>query len=60
VAEKSGFQPADANGHGMASLQQFADRMTKEALESMQQAALAQRADAAAPVVSAPAAAVEK
>src|SRR5207237_1031780 len=44
VAEKSGFQPGDANGHGMASLQAFADRMTKEAMESMQQAALAQRA----------------
>jgi hypothetical protein len=60
VAEKSGFQPGDANGHGMASLQEFADRMTKEAMESMQQAALSQRADAAAPVVTAAPAAVEK
>jgi regulator of protease activity HflC (stomatin/prohibitin superfamily) len=58
VAEKSGFQPADGNGLG--SLQEFADRMTKEAMESMQQAALAQRAEGATPVVTAPAAAVEK
>jgi hypothetical protein len=35
VAEKSGFQPADSAG--VASLQEFADRMTKEAMESMQQ-----------------------
>lgn len=45
VAEKSGFQLTDANGHGMGTLQEFADRMTKDAMESMQQAALAQRAD---------------
>jgi uncharacterized membrane protein YqiK len=48
VAEKSGFQVADANGHGMGSLQEFADRMTKDAMESMQQAALTQRAEGAA------------
>jgi uncharacterized membrane protein YqiK len=36
VAEKSGFQPADAGQLG--SLQEFADRMTREALESLQQA----------------------
>jgi hypothetical protein len=59
VAEKSGFQPADANGHGMGTLQSFADRMTKEAMESMQQAALTERAEAAA-VVAAPTKAVEK
>lgn len=47
VAEKSGFQLTEGNGHGMGALQEFADRMTKEAMESMQQAALAQRADAA-------------
>jgi uncharacterized membrane protein YqiK len=39
VAEKSGFQPADSSG--LASLQEFADRMTKEAMESMQQASMA-------------------
>ena len=59
VAEKSGFQPTEANGHGMGSLQSFADRMTKEAMDSMQQAALTERADAAA-VVAAPTKAVEK
>jgi hypothetical protein len=59
VAEKSGFQPADGS-NGLGSLQEFADRMTKEAMESMQQAALAQRAEGATPVVTAPAAAVEK
>ena len=35
VAEKSGFQPSDSAG--MSTLQEFADRMTKEAMESMQQ-----------------------
>jgi hypothetical protein len=42
----------------MGSLQEFANRMTREAMESMQQAALAERAAGA--VVTAPAAAVEK
>jgi uncharacterized membrane protein YqiK len=37
VAEKSGFQVSDTSG--MASLQEFAERMTREAMESMQQAA---------------------
>jgi uncharacterized membrane protein YqiK len=37
VAEKSGFQPSDTSG--MASLQEFAERMTREAMESMQQTA---------------------
>jgi uncharacterized membrane protein YqiK len=50
VAEKSGFQVTDGNGHGMGSLQEFADRMTKDAMESMQQAALTQRAEHAAVV----------
>jgi uncharacterized membrane protein YqiK len=53
VAEKSGFQTADGNGHGMGSLQEFADRMTKDAMESMQQAALTQRAEGAAVVAEA-------
>ena len=58
VAEKSGFQLTDANGHGMGSLQEFTNAMTKEAMASMQQAALAERADGA--VVTAPTAGVEK
>ena len=37
VAEKSGFQPA-AESSGLATLQEFADRMTRDAMESMQQA----------------------
>jgi uncharacterized membrane protein YqiK len=37
VAEKSGFQMSDTSG--MAGLQEFADRMTKEAMESMKQSA---------------------
>jgi hypothetical protein len=48
VAEKSGFQPGDTSG--MASLQEFADRMTREAMESMQQASLA-KAGEEAPVM---------
>jgi uncharacterized membrane protein YqiK len=39
VAEKSGFQPAEVSS--LSGLQEFSDRMTKEAMESMQQAALA-------------------
>src|SRR5262249_49896486 len=39
VAEKSGFQPADSGG--MSALKEFADRMTREAMESMQQASVA-------------------
>jgi uncharacterized membrane protein YqiK len=58
VAEKSGFQLTDANGHGMGSLADFTNAMTKEAMASMQQAALAERAEAA--VVTAPTAGVEK
>ena len=53
VAEKSGFQTPEGNGHGMGSLQEFADRMTKDAMESMQQAALTQRADTATDVMEA-------
>ena len=36
VAEKSGFEISDTSG--LASLKEFADRMTREAMESMQQA----------------------
>jgi uncharacterized membrane protein YqiK len=39
VAEKSGFQLSEVGG--ASSLQEFADRMTKEAMESMQQASMA-------------------
>jgi uncharacterized membrane protein YqiK len=39
VAEKSGFQAADAGG--TSSLKDFADRMTREAMESMRQTSLA-------------------
>jgi uncharacterized membrane protein YqiK len=45
VAEKSGFQPGDTSG--MASLQEFADRMTREAMESMQEASLAKAGEPA-------------
>jgi uncharacterized membrane protein YqiK len=38
VAEKSGFQLA--NGEGVSGLQEFAERMSKEAMASMEQAAL--------------------
>jgi len=58
VAEKSGFQLTDANGHGMGSLQEFTNAMTKDAMASMQQAALTERAAPA--VVTAPTAGVEK
>jgi uncharacterized membrane protein YqiK len=43
VAEKSGFQPAESAG--LSSLQEFADRMTREAMESMQQASMAKAGD---------------
>jgi uncharacterized membrane protein YqiK len=36
VAEKSGFQPSETAG--LDSLKEFADRMTRDAMESMQQA----------------------
>jgi uncharacterized membrane protein YqiK len=42
VAEKSGFQLSDAAGLG--PLKEFADRMTQEAMASMEQAAAAQAA----------------
>jgi uncharacterized membrane protein YqiK len=38
VAEKSGFQLSDAGG--LDSLKEFADRMTREAMQSMQQASV--------------------
>jgi uncharacterized membrane protein YqiK len=52
VAEKSGFQLSDTSG--MASLQEFADRMTHEAMESMQQAATAAPPVAPAALVQTP------
>jgi uncharacterized membrane protein YqiK len=48
VAEKSGFQSAEASG--LDNLKEFADRMAREALESMQQSTQAQ---SAAPVLAA-------
>src|SRR5205814_5386350 len=39
VAEKSGFQLAENSGLG--NLQEFADRMTRDAMDFMQQAAMA-------------------
>jgi hypothetical protein len=45
VAEKSGFQMAETSG--MAGLQEFADRMTKEAMESMKQSAFSPLAPSA-------------
>jgi uncharacterized membrane protein YqiK len=48
VAEKSGFAPAD--GDAANPLKEFADRMQREALESMQQATLQVAASEAKPV----------
>jgi hypothetical protein len=42
VAEKSGFQLNESSG--LASLQEFTDRMTREAMDSIQQAATASMA----------------
>jgi uncharacterized membrane protein YqiK len=39
VAEKSGFQVADTGG--LSTLQEFTDRMSRDAMESLQQAAMA-------------------
>src|SRR5207245_10281501 len=39
VAEKSGFQLAESSG--LATLQEFTERMSREAMESLQQAAMA-------------------
>jgi uncharacterized membrane protein YqiK len=50
VAEKSGFQMAD-NG-AMQSLQEFSERMTRDAMESMQQATMAQGASTPAVTVT--------
>src|SRR5262249_28996712 len=49
-AEKSGFQPAE--GGGLGSLQEFAARMTREAMESMQQAIQTPISAADQPVVT--------
>jgi uncharacterized membrane protein YqiK len=50
IAEKSGFAPADAAGAAgdeQKSLREFADRMTREAMASMQQASLREPAEPA-------------
>jgi uncharacterized membrane protein YqiK len=49
VAEKSGFQVSEGNGN--AALKEFADRMTREAMESMQQATIPVPAPAPGSVV---------
>jgi len=54
-----GVPTHDGNGHGMGSLQEFANTMTKEAMASMQQAALTDGRLARA-VVTAPAVAWRK
>jgi hypothetical protein len=54
VAEKSGFQLHE--NPNLASLQEFTDRMTREAMESMQQAAMAEPQAALAGQPAAPAA----
>ena len=46
-AEKSGFQPAEAAG--IDSLREFTERMTREAMESMQQAATQAKAETPPP-----------
>src|SRR5207245_2347845 len=51
VAEKSGFQLAESSG--MSGLQDFAERMTKEAMESLQQAAMAAPTQASGPIPTA-------
>jgi len=51
VAEKSGFQMAESSG--MSTLQEFTERMSKEAMESLQQAALATPSPVAAPMPTA-------
>ncbi len=55
VAEKSGFQLSETGGN--QALKEFADRMTKEAMESMQQASLATAAAPAATPADVPPAA---
>lgn len=51
VAEKSGFQMAESSG--MSGLQEFAERMTKDAMESLQQAAMAAPTQASGPLPTA-------
>jgi uncharacterized membrane protein YqiK len=50
VAEKSGFQLADTGG--MASFQEFADKMTRDAMESVQQANAAPEGAAAPAMIA--------
>jgi uncharacterized membrane protein YqiK len=51
VAEKSGFQMAESSG--MSTLQEFTERMSKEAMESLQQSAFATPGSVAAPMPTA-------
>ena len=46
VAEKSGFSPAD--GEGMATIKEFAERMAVEAMQQVQQAAMSPEVASAA------------
>ena len=48
VAEKSGFQLAETSG--LSTLQEFTERMSKEAMESLQQAAMATPTQASGPI----------
>jgi uncharacterized membrane protein YqiK len=57
VAEKSGFQLTEDGG--MAGLREFADRMTREAMESMQRAAIEPR-NAAVEAAAAPSVLLEE
>jgi uncharacterized membrane protein YqiK len=52
VAEKSGFQLAESSG--MASFQEFADKMTRDAMDSMQQASATKEGEAPAMIASEP------
>ncbi len=51
VAEKSGFQMAESSG--MSTLQEFTERMSREAMESLQQAAMSTQTPAAPPMPTA-------
>ncbi len=51
VAEKSGFQLAESSG--MSTLQEFTERMSKEAMESLQQAAMVNPASVSGPIPTA-------
>jgi len=51
VAEKSGFQMAESSG--MSTLQEFTERMSREAMESLQQAAMSTQTPTAPPMPTA-------